>query len=148
MTLFSAHHAAKVLVLSVALATGGMAAAHASDDRSGAGWSQDDVLGRTITRRERHDHRGWRPDNRHRSENRRAERRPEHRRWKSGDFYGGAISAYRDPGNGTYFYIDNDRYDDDMLGVPSAENRGPKVIIVTPGLNGCSWEAGVCVIRP
>jgi hypothetical protein len=148
MTLFSAPHATKVLVLAVALATGGMMSADARDEQPGTGWSDSDISGRVITRRERHERRDWRPRNRHRYDDRRTERRREQRQWSGGNFYGGAISAYRDPGNGTYFYIDNDGYDGDAIDAPFVENRRPKVIVVTPGQDGCSWEAGVCVIRP
>lgn len=153
MTLFSAPRATKVLAFAVALAASGMTAAEARDrdpdigwsDRAVTDWSKGSFIGRSIMRRE---HRKWRPRDRDRYE-RRAERHREHHWRKDRDFYGGAISAYRDPGNGTYFYIDRDAYyDDDVVGAPVAESRGPKVITVTPGGNGCSWEAGVCVIRP
>jgi hypothetical protein len=147
MTLFSTPRATKVLVLAVALVAGGMATARARDGQPGIGWSDGDVAGRMLTRKDRHGQRDWRPRDRHRYDGGRAARHDGHGRWTSGDFYGGAISAFRDPGNGTYFYIDGDRYSDDV-GAPFVEKRGPKVIVVTPGGNGCSWEAGVCVIRP
>lgn len=149
MTLFSVSRATKVLVLSLALATGGMTAVNARDEQPGVGWSDGgDISGRIITERDRHERRDWRPRNRHRYDNRRVERHRD-RSWRQDrNFYGGAISAYRDPGNGLYFYIDRDRYYDDLINAPFVENRGPKVITVTPGQDGCSWEAGVCVIRP
>lgn len=77
----------------------------------------------------------------------------------SNNFYGGAISAYQDPGNGYYFYIDG--YDDGMGdmagGYPPSFRPGDqpsgnqaKVIIVSPETEAaaCSFEQGVCVIRP
>jgi hypothetical protein len=155
MTLFSASHATKVLALALALAAGGMMPAEARDrnsdigwsDNSNADWSNGSFIGRSIERRE---HRDWRPRERHRDwrrDDRRVERHRDRHWRKDRNFYGGAISAYRDPGNGTYFYIDSDRFIDG-IDTPLTANRGPKVIVVTPGQNGCSWEAGVCVIRP
>jgi hypothetical protein len=149
MTLFSVPRATKVLVLSLALATGGMTAANARDEQPGIGWSDGgDISGRTLTERDRHERRDWRPRNRQRYDNRRVDRHRDRNGWQDRNFYGGAISAYRDPGNGLYFYIDRDRYYDTLIDAPFVENRGPKVITVTPGQDGCSWEAGVCVIRP
>lgn len=66
------------------------------------------------------------------------------------NFYGGSISAYEDPGNGNYFYFDGE-YGDASGGFPSVRPQyGAKVIAVTPETEtaSCSWEAGVCVIRP
>lgn len=66
------------------------------------------------------------------------------------NFYGGAISAYEDPGNGNYFYLDGE-YGDGGGSFPAVRPQyGAKVIVVTPetGAASCSWEAGVCVIRP
>lgn len=69
------------------------------------------------------------------------------------NFYGGSISAYDDPGNGMYFYMDG--YGDGMgdgggypLSVRPANNA--KVITVSPETEtaSCTYEAGVCVIRP
>jgi hypothetical protein len=149
MSLFSASRATKVLVLSLAVAAGGMTAANARDEQPGIGWSDGgDIGGRVITQRDWHERRDWRPHNRHHYDNRRVERHRDRSSRQDRNFYGGAISAYRDPGNGLYFYIDRDRYYDDLIDAPFVENRGPKVITVTPGQDGCSWEAGVCVIRP
>ncbi|MGQ3279777.1 MAG: hypothetical protein ACT6WE_24980, partial [Shinella sp.] len=113
----------------VALAAGGMTAAQASDRNSDIGWSggselsQDSISGRVTTQRDR---REWRPRDRNRFE-RRVERNRD-RHWRQDrNFYGGAISAYRDPGNGLYFYIDRDRYSDDLIDAPFVENRRPKV---------------------
>ncbi|MEW9613682.1 hypothetical protein AB3G45_07600 [Shinella sp. S4-D37] len=150
MTLFSASHATKVLALAVALTAGGMTVAAARDrspdvgwsDNSDADWSKSSFIGRSIERR---GHRDWRPRDRHRDD-RRVERHRDRHWHKDRNFYGGAISAYRDPGNGIYFYVDRNRYYEDRVDAPRVENRG-KVIVVTPGQNGCSWEAGVCVIR-
>lgn len=151
MTLFSAPHATKVLGLAIALATSGMTAAHAGGNRDGFGWSEPNIEGRTITRRdrERHHHReAWRHRDREDRGSRYSERRREQRGWGTGDFYAGAITAYRDRGNGTYFYIDNDDYFGDVIDAPRYSRGGPKVIQVVPGQNDCSWEMGVCVIRP
>lgn len=66
------------------------------------------------------------------------------------NFYGGSISAYEDPGNGNYFYFDSE-YGDGGGSFPMVGPRyGAKVISVTPETESasCSWEAGVCVIRP
>lgn len=67
------------------------------------------------------------------------------------NFYGGAISAYDDPGNGVYFYYDE--YGDGGGRPPSfAAQPAPqaKVISISPQTENaaCSWEQGVCVIRP
>ena len=143
MTLFPAPHATKVLALAVVLAASGMTAAKAGDGRFERGWSGTDVDGRMITRRNRHARDDWRPRDRRKHGDPRAER---HDRWrKDGDFYGGALTAYRDAGNGIYFYLDGDA---EGFYRPLVENRGPSVIHVVPGQSGCSWEAGVCVVRP
>lgn len=71
----------------------------------------------------------------------------------AGNFYGGAISGYQDPGNGYYFYTNGYGYDGIGDGggypTPASSNRG-KLVVVTPETENasCSWEAGVCVIRP
>lgn len=150
MTLFSASHATKVLGLALALAASGMTAAHAGGNKDGLGWSEPNIEARTITRRdrERHHREAWRHRDREDRGSRYSERRREHRGWRGGDFYGGAITAYRDRGNGTYFYIDNDDYFGDVIDAPRYSRGGPKVIQVVPGQNDCSWEMGVCVIRP
>lgn len=61
--------------------------------------------------------------------------------------YVGGLYAYRDPGNGNFFYVDSG-YEQQW---PSPSRRGgPKIITVTPGIGdaACHYEAGVCVIRP
>ncbi|QRM53447.1 hypothetical protein [Sinorhizobium sp. BG8] len=64
------------------------------------------------------------------------------------NFYGGALSAYNDPGNGMYFYWAGNDFPG-MDRMPPMPSRGGKVIAVTPGYTGgCSWESGVCVVRP
>lgn len=66
------------------------------------------------------------------------------------NFYGGSMSAYEDPGNGNYFYFDGE-YGDTSGGFPPARPQyGAKVVVVSPETEAasCSWEAGVCVIRP
>ncbi len=70
------------------------------------------------------------------------------------NFYGGSISAYQDPGNGNYFYVDG--YYDEMgdaggNAMPAFRSvNNAKVIVVTPETEtaACSFEQGVCVIRP
>lgn len=67
------------------------------------------------------------------------------------NFYGGSISAYDDPGNGMYFYVDG--YGDgmgDQGGYSVRPTNSAKVIIVSPETetSSCSFEGGVCVIRP
>ncbi|MFB2551268.1 hypothetical protein [Ensifer soli] len=86
--------------------------------------------GERLTRRDR-----WRE----REERRvRIEERAERRRGYDGNFYGGGLRAYREKGG---LSIDRDTSYRD-------ERRG-NVIVVTPGYNdGCSYEAGVCVVRP
>ncbi|MBD9374819.1 hypothetical protein IB238_19515 [Rhizobium sp. ARZ01] len=70
------------------------------------------------------------------------------------NFYGGSISAYDDPGNGMYFYVDGygDGMGDGQGGYPLSARpaNNAKVIIVSPETeaSSCSFEAGVCVIRP
>jgi hypothetical protein len=141
MTLFSASHATKVLALSVALAASGMMAAEAGDGRHHRHREHHSRLDRLQSIEPGH-HGG-----RLRTELRYAERaRDGYHRRPDRNFYGGAVSAYRDPGNGIYFYVDNDRAYD-VIDAPFAENGGPKVIHVIPGQDDCSWEAGVCVIR-
>ena len=146
MTLFSAPQATKALVLAVALAAGGMNAADARDSHVGTGWSDTNTIGRSIARRDR-SRDDWLPRDRWVREHRRGERHREHRGHKDRNFYGGAITAYRDFGNGIYFYIDRD-HAGGTNDLPRVESRGPQIIEVIPGRNGCSWEAGVCVVRP
>ena len=150
MTLFSAPHATKVLGLAIALATSGLTSAYAGGNKDGFGWSEPNIEARTITRRDRERH--HREVSRHRERedrgSRYSERRREQRGWGASNFYGGAITAYRDRGNGTYFYIDSDDYFGDVMDALGLNRGGPKVITVQPGQDGCSWEMGVCVIRP
>lgn len=68
-----------------------------------------------------------------------------------GGTYFGGLSAWTDPGNGTYFNSDRGGYgyytgDIDANYYSPAR---PKIIRVTPSTAGraCSWESGVCVIR-
>ncbi|HXV29181.1 MAG TPA: hypothetical protein VD840_02515, partial [Sinorhizobium sp.] len=65
--------------------------------------------------------------------------------------YAGNLSAFRDEGNGIYFSRTGDyRYlaESSFDAAPPAKRA--KVIIVSPQTNAlaCSWEAGVCVVRP
>lgn len=67
-----------------------------------------------------------------------------------GGTYFGGLSAWTDPGNGTYFRSERNGYGyysgDTGMTYPAVR---PKIIRVTPSTAGraCSWEAGVCVIR-
>ncbi len=67
-----------------------------------------------------------------------------------GGTYFGGLSAWSDPGNGTYFYSERNGYGY-FNGATDNDYRAPraKIIRVTPSTVGraCSWEAGVCVIR-
>jgi hypothetical protein len=68
----------------------------------------------------------------------------------NGGTYFGGLSAWTDPGNGTYFNSERNGYgyysDDTGMTYPAAR---PKIIRVSPSAAGraCSWESGVCVIR-
>ncbi|WP_426128123.1 hypothetical protein [Pararhizobium sp. PWRC1-1] len=68
----------------------------------------------------------------------------------NGGTYFGGLSAWTDPGNGTYFSSERNGYGfysgDTGINYPAAR---PKIIRVTPSTAGraCSWESGVCVIR-
>lgn len=71
----------------------------------------------------------------------------------AGTYFGG-LSAWRDPGNGTYFHSERyDRYDDRAYGYDDRDegyrSNRTKIIRVNPSSAGraCSWESGVCVIR-
>lgn len=59
--------------------------------------------------------------------------------------FAGNVSALKIRGHGTYFYVDG-------LGNRATENQAPppnaKVINVGKEKNTCSYENGVCVIRP
>jgi hypothetical protein len=71
-----------------------------------------------------------------------------------GGYYGGAIEAYPDPGNGIYFLRDNDDWPRRERSTVALAPRA-KIIDVDGGLRGnafatnsaCSFEYGVCVIR-
>jgi len=139
MTLLSAYRATKVLGLAVVLAAGGMTAAEADN--------------RPLHHRQ-HDHSArlrYVPhlDAVHGGRAGSVLRYSEsHRRQRDRNFYSGAFTVYRDSGNSFYLYIDEGSV------IQRYERRArrawgrPKVINVTPGGNGCAWEAGVCVIRP
>ncbi|MCV9997939.1 hypothetical protein OE766_06750 [Pararhizobium sp. YC-54] len=68
----------------------------------------------------------------------------------NGGTYFGGLSAWTDPGNGTYFSSERNGYGyystDTGMNYPAAR---PKIIRVNPSTAGraCSWESGVCVIR-
>ena len=138
MTLLSAYRATKVLGLAVAFAASGMMAAEAGNRRH-----------------HQHDHSArlrYIPhlDNTFGGRASSVLRYGESQRRQARDrnFYSGAFTAYRDSGNSLYLYVDEDG------AIQRYERRArrawgkPKVITVTPGSNGCAWEAGVCVIRP
>jgi hypothetical protein len=65
--------------------------------------------------------------------------------------YAGNLSAYQQPGNGIYFsQAGSYSYfaEDDVE--PASPAERPKIIVVSPQTNAsaCSWEHGICVIRP
>ncbi|MBP1858491.1 hypothetical protein [Rhizobium herbae] len=68
----------------------------------------------------------------------------------TGGTYFGGLSAWTDPGNGTYFRSERDDYGY-YPGDTDKDYRSPraKIIRVNPSTVGraCSWESGVCVIR-
>lgn len=147
MTRFSPIHATKVLALAAALAVSGLTGAHAGDGRhhGGVHASRLDGAKHPFWQKKRHEPRkyGQRKHHRHHAA------RYHGRHWKKGDnFYGGAITAYRDPGNGIYFYIENDRRTGWMEGSTARARSGLRIIETGPANSGCSWEAGVCVVRP
>ena len=138
MTLLSALRATKVLGLAVALVASGMMTAEAGD-----GWGSSD---------HGHHHRSkWLPSIElpghggrlstvfHSGES-------ENRVRQDGGFHAGTFATYGIRANSIYFYVD------DMIegrdGRETSRRSEPKVITVAPGQNDCSWEAGVCVIRP
>lgn len=148
MTLFSMPHATKVLALSAVIVAGGMTAAATAEEKA---FTPRMFEGDSVTvitpRHEKRDNGYWLRGDRDRHHGRRADSRRIHRHWKNHNYYGGGLAAYRDPGNGLYVYVDRDRYYD-VIDAPFVDQGGPKVIHVVPGEDGCSWEAGVCVIRP
>ncbi len=141
MTLLSALRATKVLGLAVVLVAGGMTAADARD-----GWHSrhhgDHHRIRKLQSFEPRTHGGRLGIEHHQGDSGRRYRQEDR------SFYGGAITAYRSYGNGTYFYIDDDRVIDWRSRPEKHRRSEPRVITVTPGSNDCAWEAGVCVIRP
>ncbi len=65
--------------------------------------------------------------------------------------YAGGLSAYRDEGNGIYFSRDGGYSylaGDTVAAGPTSKRA--KIIVVSPQVNAsaCSWEHGVCVVRP
>ncbi len=65
--------------------------------------------------------------------------------------YTGGLSAIEVPGNGIYIQVDHNRGARALPGNPVVEDNGnAKIIRVTPSNNrsACSYEAGVCVVRP
>jgi hypothetical protein len=145
MSLFSTTRATKVLALTLAIGVSGLAAtAEAGGQERHRGITNFE--GVTIPRHERRRHDA---NSRHHGKWRDQRVAERDRPWRTQrNFYGGAISAYRDPGNGTYFYIDRDDAPAGGIDAPVAEGRQTRVILVTPGMDNCSWESGVCVIRP
>ena len=141
MTLLSALRATKVLVLAAALVTGGMTAADAGDGlrhRNHDHHSRQKLIPRLDQNASRS---GFGTVLRH-SESRQTGGQSDP------DFYAGGFVSYRDAGSGLSFYV-NDGGGYGWSGQPAKRSEaGPKVITVMPGYNECSWEAGVCVIRP
>ncbi|MDK1377199.1 MULTISPECIES: hypothetical protein [unclassified Sinorhizobium] len=65
--------------------------------------------------------------------------------------YAGGISAFRQEGNGIYFsQYGGDNYYTEGAIDPAPPLKRAKIIVVSPQSNdsACSWEHGVCVIRP
>ncbi len=68
--------------------------------------------------------------------------------------YAGGISAYPQPGNGIYFTLQNNGYGPDgggrQDGPPREQRTGARILTITAqnADAACSYEAGVCVIRP
>ncbi|WEX88938.1 hypothetical protein PZN02_001466 [Sinorhizobium garamanticum] len=65
--------------------------------------------------------------------------------------YAGGISAFRQEGNGIYFsQYGNYNYLTEGAADPAPPLNRAKIIVVSPQQNDrvCSWEHGVCVIRP
>ncbi len=65
--------------------------------------------------------------------------------------YAGNLSAYQQPGNGIYFSQGGSYSYFAENGVePSPPAERPKIIVVSPQTNAsaCSWEHGICVVRP
>lgn len=64
--------------------------------------------------------------------------------------YAGSLSAYQEPGNGIYFSQAGSYSYFAENGPETAPAERPKIIVVSPQANAsaCSWEQGVCVIRP
>lgn len=151
MTVFSVSHTGKVLACVMALGLSFGVAAEAGDrhhdHRRSAGRSGEPLGGMVTEPLRRHGH-DWRHE-RVRPKYGHAGRRDGRRDWRDGGaFYGGAISVYRDRGNGRYLYVENDGpYRERRDG--SYDHRGSdgRVIEVAPGRNGCAFESGVCVIR-
>ena len=140
MTLLSALRATKVLGLAVVLVAGGMTAAADARD----GWHRGHghhTRFKRLQNIEEQDGNGWLGTTLRYS----GRNRPIWR--EDGSFYSGAITAYRYR-NDTYFYVNGDGAIE-WNGQPKRHHRQrPKVITIKPGVTGCAWEAGVCVIRP
>lgn len=65
--------------------------------------------------------------------------------------YAGGLSAFRDEGNGIYFSRDGGyAYLAGETVAANPSSKRAKIIIVSPQVNAsaCSWEHGVCVVRP
>lgn len=65
--------------------------------------------------------------------------------------YAGGLSAFRDEGNGIYFSRDGGyAYFAGETAAANPSSKRAKIIIVSPQVNAsaCSWEHGVCVVRP
>jgi hypothetical protein len=65
--------------------------------------------------------------------------------------YAGGLSAFRDEGNGIYFSRDGGyAYLAGETAAADPSSKRAKIIIVSPQVNAsaCSWEHGVCVVRP
>ena len=141
MTLLSALRATKVLGLAVALVAGGMTAADAGD-----GWGS--------SRHHGHHHRSkWLPSIELPGHGGRLETvfhsgGEARQGWQDNGMRLGVFPAYRLRADSITIYVGDTDAIDWRTRRETSRRSEPKVITVAPGQNDCSWEAGVCVIRP
>jgi hypothetical protein len=141
MTLFSTPRATRVLALAVAFAVSGMMAAEAGDGRHHRHRGHHARL-KEIPRLEPGHHGGRLGTELRYGSDERYRQRPDRA------YYGGAQDIWRGDGDSIYVYVDGDRSVRWLEDAIRPRASGPRIIHVTPGQDDCSWEAGVCVIRP
>lgn len=61
--------------------------------------------------------------------------------------YAGGLSAFVDPGNGTYFSVDRNGVEEDTIVYRTPPRHSLIIDVKRRGSRSCSFEAGVCVIR-